>query len=75
MRKKITIRRENNKDLMILKVLATLLDYGADLKADDIPFYLDNYEENDKIIVEGDDNCIMKSAKYFDEIGIKYTID
>lgn len=75
MKKKIIVKRENNKGLTILKVLSTLLDYGADLKFQDIQKYLDMYEKEDEIIVYGDADCIDKSSKDFDIQGINYSVD
>ncbi|MDR6968495.1 hypothetical protein J2X31_002518 [Flavobacterium arsenatis] len=74
MKSEITIKRNQNKDLMMLKVLSTLLHYGADFKASEIPFYMDKYENEDQISIKANEECIEKSSKYFDEIGIKYTI-
>lgn len=70
--KKIIIKR--SKGLNLLKVLSTLLNYGAEITFQEIETYLKEYEIKDMIEVKGSNDSIEKSILDFDSYGVDYEV-
>lgn len=72
--KKITIKREYNQGITILKVLSYFRDKTIIQSIEEIGNYLDSYEKYDKIEINGDSDKINLVIEELNEYGVIYDI-
>ncbi|SEW41753.1 hypothetical protein SAMN05421841_2866 [Chryseobacterium wanjuense] len=73
--KKITIKREYNQGITILKVLSYFRDKNIIQSIEEIGNYLDSYEKYDKVEINGDSDKINLVIEELNEYGVIYEVN
>lgn len=73
--KKITIKRESNQGVTILKVLSYFRDKNIIRSIEEIGNYLDSYEKYNKIEINGDSDKINLVIEELNEYGVIYDVN